>query len=344
MTLSLFNRSRRTRPFASGHGRRPAYFRPSVDVLEDRAVPAALGTINLPIDVSNLHVVQQVNQATGATEQVLQGAVSLAGQQAGTLIAALTTAAAPAAGECPILNLHIDPIHLNLLGLHVDTSAICLDVTATDHQGLLGGLLCDLSGGGLNLGGILGELGGVLGQVNTFLGDVEGLLDNVLGGSFAVDGVFAGAAGAATHQAGHTCDILNLSLGPVNLDVPLLGVSVDLDNCANGPVTVDVTGQQGGGLLGDLLCGLADGLNGVNPGSLIGRVDHLIDRLGDLAGALNRLDQLPASRRAEHLVDQVTKQLEKAADKVDSLADLGRFIDRLDGVIARVDRLLDRAA
>ena len=34
------------------------------------------------------------------------------------------------AAACPILNLQLAPIHLNLLGLVVDTSSICLDVTA----------------------------------------------------------------------------------------------------------------------------------------------------------------------------------------------------------------------
>jgi hypothetical protein len=315
--------------------RRLAYFRPTLDVLEDRSVPAVLGTVNLPLDVSNVHVV-----GTG-TNQQLQGIVNLAGQAAGTLLADLTTQAVQGQ-TCPILNLHLDPIHLNLLGLHVDTSAICLDVSATDHQGLLGGLLCDLSGGGLNLGGILGEINGLVGQIDTFLGQVEGLLDNVLGQTFDVTGVLGGGQ-AGPHQAGHVCDILNLSLGPVNLDVPLLGVSVDLDNCANGPVTVDVTGQEGGGLLGDVLCGLADGLNGArNTGRLISRLDNLIDGLGDLAGGLARLDQLPSTRRLERFADRLTRQLERAADRVDNLADLARFLDRVDRVVDRIDNLIDR--
>jgi len=320
---------------SSGNNGARMHFRPSLDILEDRTVPASLGAMNLPMDVSNLHV------ANTGTTQELQGIVNFAGQQAGTLTANLTTQAAPAAGECPILHLEIDELHLNLLGLHVDTSEICLDVTATDHQGLLGGLLCDLSGGGLNLGGILGELGGVLGQVDTFLGDVDQLLDNVLGQSFNVDSVFGGG-GAAAQQNGHVCDILNLSLGPVNLDVPLLGVSVDLDNCHNGPVTVDVTAHKGEGLLGNLLCGLADGLQGVNPSQLLNRLDRLIDRLGDLAGRLDQLGDPALARRLGHLTDQLTHQLERLADRVDSLADLGRFIAQIDRTINRLDGLIDR--
>jgi hypothetical protein len=33
---------------------------------------------------------------------------------------------------------------------------------------------------------------------------------------------------------------------------------VDLDNCMNEPITLDITADPGGGLLGDLLCDLAD--------------------------------------------------------------------------------------
>jgi len=54
------------------------------------------------------------------------------------------------------------------------------------------------------------------------------------------------------------CDILSLTLGPINLN--LLGLIVNLDDCDEGPVTVKITGTDG--LLGDLLCGIADLLNG----------------------------------------------------------------------------------
>jgi len=56
-----------------------------------------------------------------------------------------------------------------------------------------------------------------------------------------------------------TCTVLDLSLGP--LTVNLLGLEVVLDDCNGGPVTVTITAIPGGGLLGDLLCSLADLLN-----------------------------------------------------------------------------------
>jgi hypothetical protein len=52
-----------------------------------------------------------------------------------------------------------------------------------------------------------------------------------------------------------TCEILDLELGP--LDLELLGLMVHLDR-----INLEITAQQGGGLLGDLLCSLADLLDG----------------------------------------------------------------------------------
>jgi len=88
---------------------------------------------------------------------------------------------------------------------------------------------------------------------------------------------------------GGDCDILNLSLGPINLNV--LGLVVNLDNCNNGPITVDITGDDSG-LLGQLLCGLAGGLlDGINLGDLLGGLTPaqllaLTDGLTDLLNGL----------------------------------------------------------
>jgi hypothetical protein len=66
------------------------------------------------------------------------------------------------ADGCPILDLALGPINLNLLGLNVDTSPICLTITAFHGGGLLGDLLCGIAGlldpNGLNLGTVLGGL------------------------------------------------------------------------------------------------------------------------------------------------------------------------------------------
>src|SRR3954453_12490739 len=55
-----------------------------------------------------------------------------------------------------------------------------------------------------------------------------------------------------TQSAKRICNVLNLNLGPLHL--ALLGLIVDLD-----PVTLTITADSNGGLLGGLLCGLAGG-------------------------------------------------------------------------------------
>lgn len=55
-----------------------------------------------------------------------------------------------------------------------------------------------------------------------------------------------------------TCTILDLQLGP--LDLNLLGLRIQLDQ-----VNLLITAQRGGGLLGDLLCAIAGLLSGGSP-------------------------------------------------------------------------------
>jgi len=69
---------------------------------------------------------------------------------------------------------------------------------------------------------------------------------------------FGGMAAAATTS----CQILNLDLGP--LDLNLLGLTVHLNE-----VVLNVAAQPGpGNLVGNLLCAVANLLNGVNLGNL----------------------------------------------------------------------------
>lgn len=100
-----------------------------------------------------------------------------------------------------------------------------------------------------------------------------------------------GANSAQTSQA--TCQVLHLVLGPVNLN--LLGLRVTLGGGAqaNQPIVLDITAQQGGGLLGDLLCGLTNSLSGTgvlsqlnsNVQQLTATLNSLVSLLGGLQGA-----------------------------------------------------------
>jgi hypothetical protein len=152
---------------------------------------------------------------------------------------------------CAILDLRLGPINLNLLGLVVQTSPLCFVLTGFPSGGLLGQLLYGLANG-LNNGIPLVEYLGNLPpeQLNTLLAGITNILNGTLSNLY-------NATLTSIQQVGihHTCAILHLELGPLNLT--LLGMNIVLDNCANGPVTVDITAITGhGNLLGNLLCEL----------------------------------------------------------------------------------------
>ena len=70
-----------------------------------------------------------------------------------------------------------------------------------------------------------------------------------------------------------TCTILDLTLGP--LDLNLLGLRVQLNQ-----VHLVITAQQGGGLLGDLLCAVANLLSGGSPlTSLVNLLNQILGQL-----------------------------------------------------------------
>lgn len=262
--------------------------RPMVEGLEERALfsvapvaAAALAHHNGGGIVQSLkhhHHPQQQQQQSSVLPLKITNIVNQNGQLVAlgkigvnpfTAPITLTTTAAQTkqATSTPILHLQLGPIHLDLLGLNVDTSKICLDITATSGPGnLLGNLLTNVSNllnGGTSLGNILGGLTGT--QTNQLLGGLTGLLNGVLGnllGHGALHtGTGMGGTGGTGGMTNGTCNILNLSVGPLTLN--LLGLNVKADNCANGPITVDVTAQTGqGNLLGNRLCGVADSLGG----------------------------------------------------------------------------------
>jgi hypothetical protein len=100
----------------------------------------------------------------------------------------------------------------------------------------------------------------------------------------------------ATDGGDAACDILNLSLGPLSLNV--LGLNINLDDCAGGPVTVDITGNEApGNLLGNLLCdvaGLLDSDGLLDLSSLTGdQLDTLTSGLTDILNGV--FDEVLAS-------------------------------------------------
>jgi hypothetical protein len=91
-----------------------------------------------------------------------------AGAVVSSVAATFSQVIAPGAGAgsvaCSILNLVLGPIHLDLLGLVIDTNTIIVNITAVPGAGnLLGNLLCGivglLDGGNLNrLAALLNDL------------------------------------------------------------------------------------------------------------------------------------------------------------------------------------------
>jgi hypothetical protein len=260
--------------------------RPSLESLESREVLSAAPLVAPVLGPALFAPLAQQHQAAMVPISVTQVAVQNGGLVASGLIGAQpfsnipvtltvpqasSTAASQAATTTPILTLHLAPIDLNLLGLEVKTSEICLNVTAIGGPGnLLGNLLgnvAHLLDGGTSLGGILSGLSAT--QLNTLTMGVQGLVNGALS---------AVTAQAATSSA---TDILHLSLGPIHLN--LLGLDVTLNNCASpaGPITVDLIANSGpGNLLGNLLTSVSHSFDNLGlPTTLAQRLDHIAELL-----------------------------------------------------------------
>ncbi|MFL5244763.1 MAG: hypothetical protein ACJ8FY_21895 [Gemmataceae bacterium] len=260
-------------------------FRPMVESLEGREVPSAnqltpafAPALAAPLAHQALSLLPiQINNVIVSNGSLLANA-----SLGSTNFQIPLTLTASQTGSTPILDLDLAPIHLDLLGLKVDTSAICLDITAQSGPGnLLGNLLTDVANllnQGIPLNQVLAGLSST--QLNTLNTGLTSLLNGAL--STLTSTSTAASSGGTSVSSTSTTRILHLSVGP--LDLNLLGLDVTLDNCNNGPVTVDITAQSGpGNLLGNLLGGLAHLLdsNAANTAlvSLLNRVANEISVL-----------------------------------------------------------------
>jgi len=117
---------------------------------------------------------------------------------------------------------------------------------------------------------IVSDITGLAGNGTSFLGTftvtnfvaqkkelaaVGTLVGSLLDAAGGVVGVVNQAVTLPVTTINGTCQILHLELGP--LDLNLLGLVVHLNR-----IVLDITAQAGGGLLGDLLCSIANLLNG----------------------------------------------------------------------------------
>jgi hypothetical protein len=130
--------------------------------------PPAPPSINIIPNITSVALVNGVLTASGTATAVVHGrSVTV------PFSAPIDVTAAPnpdPTDPCAILNLQLAPINLNLLGLVVQTSPICLVLTGFPNGGLLGQLLCGLANG-LNNGIPLVDILGALppNQLNTLL-------------------------------------------------------------------------------------------------------------------------------------------------------------------------------
>jgi hypothetical protein len=148
---------------------------------------------------------------------------------------------AAAGRNCHILTLILQQLHLSLLGLNVDLSKVVLTISGIPSGrpggGVLGSLFCSLANTRLaadrRAAAARALSADLARQPNRVLRFTVYLRPN-----------------ATTRQAGATCPVLDLVLGPLHLN--LLGLVVDLNR-----VHLTVTAIQGGGILGNLFCSLS---------------------------------------------------------------------------------------
>jgi hypothetical protein len=154
---------------------------------------------------------------------------------------------APAASAAPVKRSCTDPLQVPVAGSFVDAAG-----NAATYN------LCYTLQKFTNTNGQLTAVGKVTGTAT----------DTVTGVTQTVKQKVSSAAAAAS-----TCTILDLTIQPIDLN--LLGLMVHTDT-----IHLLITAQQGGGLLGDLLCSLDNLLN--NNGSL----SQIIDLLNQIIGLL----------------------------------------------------------
>lgn len=146
---------------------------------------------------------------------------------------------------CPVLELTIQQLDLNLLGALVHLDKVHLLITADSTGGLLGDLLCKL-----DKQGKLSTAGAT--QQMTWALQKSSLATSGTGFTVALQPSGSGAPGSTPKAITPNviCPVLDLTLGPVDLN--LLGLLVHLDT-----VHLTINADSNGGVLGSLLCSLA---------------------------------------------------------------------------------------
>jgi hypothetical protein len=189
------------------------------------------GRLHVRVDVTRFRATKGGPVADGVATATLRGLGQLP-----TTVRKKVTLAAAKKGKCTILTLTLDTLDLTLLGLNVHLDKVDLKVTGRRSGGVLGSLFCSLANAKVKTARVSAAA-----RLNRELRKTGTL--RPLGFSVPVS--------AVTAQAAPTCNVLDLVLGPLNVD--LLGLVVDLNR-----VHLTITANPTGGVLGSLFCGLAN--------------------------------------------------------------------------------------
>jgi len=190
---------------------------------------AANARVTVQLDIERFRATQRGPVAEGTARARLRGLGGLP-----TTVTRKVRLSVQRGGRCRILRLVLQELDLTLLGLNVHLDRVDLRVTGERRGGILGRLFCSLAGARVR-----GAQAKAVASLNEHLRR---------GGELRPLGVTVPLHAVAAQAP--TCEVLDLVLGPLNLN--LLGLVVQLNR-----VHLSITAIRGGGLLGDLFCGLA---------------------------------------------------------------------------------------
>lgn len=157
--------------------------------------------------------------------------------------------------RCKILRLHLSESFVALLGLEVTTSDINVEITGSPKRAL-GKLFCKLSEG-LKLNR-KAQTRKTVQSLNRKLDGEELRLLRVSAKLHPRELSARTMSKRAPGDGGPRCQILDLDLGPLELD--LLGLAVDLyGNDKESPIHIDADADPNGGVLGEALCQVSGG-------------------------------------------------------------------------------------
>jgi hypothetical protein len=256
--------------------------RPGLEQLEDRTTPSVFGTPTPIVSLQSFSPTQNGLKANllvtlpGGTQQTASTSATISGlQRIGHGAHART-----------ILNLTLGPVHLDILGVVVDLQPVTIKVQAIPGRGqLLGNLLSNRSLHGQRLINTLAS------ELNTLISAGDRLANLLTpsiplgsGATLNTQQLSQDLTSAGVTAGTGACPILTLDTGPIDLN--LLGLDVSIPTGIHLKVTAIPSGQtvngDSGGLLGSLLCQLANALN--NPSQVAGFLTA-----ADLSNILNGL-------------------------------------------------------